>query len=70
VRTNLYERHGLSLLVPEEVTELPGIDATPAGDFIDKLIRESKIVARCSSCGTLSVIGNDGHVQFFAPVDA
>ena len=69
VRTNLYEGNGLSLLVPDGVADRPDLDAATAGPFIDELIQNSQVVAKCSSCGTLSVVDKDYNVQFFAQVD-
>jgi hypothetical protein len=69
IQTNLYEGHSLFLLVPEEATDHPDLDAEASSSFIVKLIRESKVVARCASCGVLSLVDNDYRVQFFTQVD-
>jgi hypothetical protein len=69
VRTNLFEGHGLSLLVSEGLFDGPNVDSQPASTLVDVLIRDSRVVARCAACGTLSVVDSDGRVKFFAQVD-
>jgi hypothetical protein len=68
VRTNLYEGHAISLLVPEQLTDVPDTSGQSAVVLVDQLVAESKIVVQCKTCGTLSVVDNDYRVQFFAPV--
>lgn len=69
VRANLYEGHGLRLLVEEECTDLsPHELSQPCEEFVDKLVREAEVVAKCQSCGTLALIGNGHEVEFYAPV--
>lgn len=66
VRTNLYEGHGLHLLVPEEVTDVS--DAEVGGSHLDRLVQEAQVVAKCSKCGNLAIIDNEYGVQLYAPI--
>lgn len=68
IRTNLYEGHALSLLVPESLTDGPRSESLSPDQLLDHLIRESKVVAHCPTCGTLSIVDNEYRVQFFAPL--
>ena len=67
IRTNLYEGHALSLLVPESLTDPPVPEDQSPSELLDRLVRESKVVAHCPTCGTLSVLDKDSQVQFFVP---
>lgn len=69
VRTNLYEGHGLRLLVSEELTELQEEELSqPCESFVDRLVHESLIVAKCQSCGVLALIDNKYRIELYAPV--
>jgi hypothetical protein len=69
VRTNLYEGHGLQLLVSEELTDLPDPELSqPCGAFVDKLVRESIVVAKCRNCGILALVNNEYGIELYAPV--
>lgn len=63
----LHAGHGLQLLVPEELTELPTDDSTPCGALLDLIIRESSVVATCPKCGDLAIIDQDLNVRHYAP---
>ncbi len=67
IRTNLYEGHALSLLVPESLTDPPLPEDQSPSELLDRLVRESKVVAHCPTCGTLSLVDKDYRVQFFVP---
>jgi hypothetical protein len=67
VRTNLYEGHALSLLIPESLTDLSSPEDQSASELLDRLVRESKVVAQCPTCGTLSVVDKEYQVKFFVP---
>jgi hypothetical protein len=69
VRTNLFEGHSLSLLIPEEATARTDFESEAAGSLADRLLQESKLVARCTNCGTLSVVDKNYGVRFFKPVE-
>lgn len=69
VRTNLYEGHGLRLLFAEERTDLSQHELSqPCEEFVDKLVHEAEVVAKCQNCGTLALVSNDYKVEFYAPV--
>jgi len=68
IRTNLYEGHGVSLLVPESLTDVPSSAGLSPDQLLDHLIRESKVVAQCPTCGTLSIIDKEYRVEYFAPL--
>ena len=68
IRTNLYEGHGLSLIIPEALTDIPNDERPAVAEFIDRLHLESLILAQCATCGTLSIVDGDDTVKFFAPV--
>ena len=70
IRTNLYQGHSLSLLVPEELTDLPDHLSESAHAIRDRLVLQSQVVAQCPNCGTLSVVDNSGDVRFFVPAKA
>lgn len=59
--------HGLHLLIPEELTNLPTDDNTPCGALLDLIVRESSVVALCPKCGGLAVIDPDLNVKHYAP---
>ncbi len=68
LRKNLYEGHGLKLLVPEELTDV--VD-DPAGiePVLDRIVAQSQIVATCPQCGLLAIIDDaGGRISFYAPV--
>ena len=68
VRTNLYEGHGLHLLVAEESTDPPERELHELYEhYIEKIVRESLVVAKCSQCGTLALIGGES-IKLYAPV--
>ena len=66
VRTNLYEGHGLHLLVPEGMTDVS--DAEVDDSYVDRLVQEARVVAKCSQCGNLAIIDNEYKVQLYAPI--
>lgn len=69
VRNNLYEGHNLHLLVPEGLTDMTEAEeAQPVGGFLDRLVLESAVVAKCPDCGVLAVISDESGVQHYAPV--
>lgn len=69
VRTNIYEGHGLHLLVPEELTDLPEHELRePCEPFVDRVVRESVIVAKCSNCGVLALVDKNYNITLYAPV--
>ena len=69
VRTNLHEGHGLRLLVSEELTDLPDQELSqPCEAFVDKLVRESVVVAKCQNCGVLALVNNEHGIELYAPV--
>ena len=69
VRTNLYEGHGLGLLVPEEHTDLSGQELSQTCEtLIDKLVQQSAVVAKCQNCGVLAVVNNEYSIKLYAPV--
>jgi len=67
IRTNLHEGHALSLLIPESLTDLPTPASQSASELVDRFVRESKVVAQCPTCGTLSLVDKNYQVQFFVP---
>jgi len=66
VRTNLYEGHGLHLLVSEHLTDLPS-DRPDSEELLDQLVRESSIVATCPRCGTIAIIDKHYNIKLYAP---
>jgi len=69
VRTNLYEGHGLHLLVPEALTDLADQQLQgPCGQLVDELVSKSKVVATCPKCGTVAFIDSSYEVTLYAPV--
>ena len=70
IRTNLYEGHSLSLLVPEVLTDPPIPEDESPSELRDRLVQESRVVAHCPTCGTLSVIDKDYQIQFFVPLNS
>ena len=69
VRTNLYEGHGLRLLVPEELTD-PNTSETEGSreEYVDTIVAKSKVVAECPSCGTVAFIDSAYGIRLYAPV--
>lgn len=69
VRTNLYEGHGLRLLVPEELTDLSTSEMQGSRiEYVDAIVAKSKVVAECSSCGTVAFIDSAYGIRLYAPV--
>jgi hypothetical protein len=70
VRTNLYEGHGLQLLVPEEATEVSAAELQESAEgFINNLVRNAIVVAKCAKCGTLALVDNEYKIKLYAPVN-
>ncbi len=69
VRTNLYEGHGLHLLVPEELTDQgPAELAGPRSEYVDTIVAKSKVVAECPKCGTMAFVDSAYNIKLYAPV--
>ncbi len=68
VRTNLYEGHGLHLLVPEGLTDVA--DEPTDSPLIDEIIRESDVVAECPKCKRLAIVNTDYKVRFYEATES
>ena len=68
LRINLYEGHGLKLLVAEELTDIP--NESSCTQLIDILVLKSPVVVLCKNCGVLSIVDKDLGIRRYAPVDA
>ena len=69
VRTNLYEGHGLRLLLPEELTDLSTSElAGSKEEYVDTIVAKSKVVAECPSCSTVAFIDSAYGIRLYAPV--
>jgi hypothetical protein len=67
LRINLYEGHGLKLLVSEELTDIP--NDSSCGQLLDSLVVKSPVVVICKNCGVLSIIEKNLNITRYAPVD-
>lgn len=66
LRINLYEGHGLNLLVPEALTENTNLKSSD--ELLDQIVLSSKVVVECSSCGALSVVDNSLNIKSYTPL--
>ncbi len=70
VRTNLYEGHGLHLLVPEAATDLTDEEQQkPLADYVSTLVLSARVVATCRKCGCIALVDNAYNVKLYAPVE-
>jgi hypothetical protein len=71
VRTNLYEGHGLSLLIPESLTDMTEQDEQKsAGHFVNQVVASSSVVAKCLNCGALGIVDNEYQVEIYVRAKA
>jgi hypothetical protein len=69
VRTNLYEGHGIRLLVPEALTDLSASELQGSREeYVNTIVAKSEMVAECSSCGTVAFIDPAYNIRLYAPV--
>jgi hypothetical protein len=69
IRTNLYEGHGLRLLVPEELTVIPDlVSDEQAQPYVSDLVEAAQVVAECPNCKVLAMIDKDYRITFYAPL--
>ena len=59
LRTNLYEGHGLSLLVPEELTDRAEPNES-AGGVLDQIVAQSSVVIACPNCKGITIQAPNG----------
>jgi hypothetical protein len=68
---NLYEGHGLELLIPEELTDLPHAPhSASAVEPVRQLVLQSRIAVTCDNCGVLSIVDNALRIKRYAPIAA
>jgi len=68
VRTNLYEGHGLHLLVSETLTDLPPNELEKSCEqLVDVLVSKSSVVATCKNCGTIAIINHSYDIKLYTP---
>lgn len=69
VRTNLYEGHGLRLLISEDLTDLRDQELSqPCGAFVDRIVHESVVVVKCQNCGVLALVNKEYGIELYAPL--
>lgn len=69
IRTNLYEGHGLRLLVPEEITDVPDVISNEqAQGYIESLVAAAVVVAECPRCRAIALVDEDHSVRLYAPL--
>jgi hypothetical protein len=69
VRTNLYEGHGLRLLVPEELTDVPHpVSTEQAQSYVESLVAAGVVVAECPRCKAIALIDEDHRIRLHAPL--
>ena len=68
LRINLFEGHGLKLLVAEELIDIS--NDSSCTQLLDTLVLKSPVVVLCKNCGVLSIVDNDLGIRRYAPVDA
>lgn len=69
IRTNLYEGHGLRLLVPEEATDVPDpVSDEEAQAYIGSLVEAAVVVAECPRCKTLALIDHHHSIRLYRPL--
>ncbi|HEX8209357.1 MAG TPA: hypothetical protein VF584_04140 [Longimicrobium sp.] len=69
IRTNLYEGHGLRLLVPEELTDIPDLVSNEqAQAHVSDLVNAALVVAECPNCKALAVIDQDHRITLYTPL--
>jgi len=64
LRTNLYEGNGLSLLVPEALTDRAESNES-ARDVLDQIVAQSSVVVACPSCKGITIQAPNGTFQSY-----
>jgi len=68
VRTNLFEGHGVYVLVAEKHVEEDRSD-DDANACLDRIVRNGTLVAECPSCRRLALIDSRYNVRLYPPSD-
>lgn len=69
VRTNLFEGNGVHLLVAEELVDAAsGGASTDLDPFLDEIVKQSEIVAKCGKCGCIAIIDDHYDIKLYEPI--
>jgi hypothetical protein len=69
IRTNLYEGHGLRLLISEELTDIPDLASNEQLQaYVSDLVKAAQVVAECPNCKALAVIDQDYRITLYTPL--
>jgi hypothetical protein len=69
IRTNLYEGHGLRLLVPEEAIDVRDpVSGEEAQAYVNSLVAAAVVVAECPRCKALALIDHDYNIILYSPI--
>jgi hypothetical protein len=66
LHTNLASGGEVSLLLPEEILEIPRAELSP-DQIMGMLVTSADTVVQCPSCKRLAIARRTGSVDFFSP---